>query len=65
MDALFVPFAEACRLLDVPLSTGYELNARGDFPVKVEKIGGRLKVSRYLLEQFARGGQSEPRELAS
>lgn len=48
-------FADAFRVLGIPASTAYHLNARGEFPVRVIKIGQRLRVTRHELEAFLRG----------
>lgn len=53
---LFLSVPEAARLLGVAQRTAYDLIARGEFPVRVQQVGGRKKVSRVLIERLAESG---------
>jgi excisionase family DNA binding protein len=52
--------AEAAAVLGIAESTAYALNLRGEFPVRVVKIGNRYRVPRIAVDQFL-----NPQEVAS
>lgn len=52
--------ADAARHLGVGQTTAYELVKRGEFPVPVKRIGGRLKVLRHDLDRYLRGEEVRP-----
>ena len=54
-DPLFVSVPEAARLLGIAERTAYDLIDRDEFPVRVEQVGGRKKVSRILIQRLAEG----------
>ena len=43
---------EAVRLLGISRNSGYEAVRRGDFPVKVIRVGSRILVPRAALEEL-------------
>lgn len=52
---LFVSVPVAASLLGIAERTAYSLIERSEFPVPVETVGTRLKVSRILIERLAAG----------
>lgn len=50
---------EAARVLGIGRSTAYELVQRGEFPVRVLKVGKRRVVPKVLLERFLLGEGDE------
>jgi predicted DNA-binding transcriptional regulator AlpA len=50
--------AEAARVLGISQAAAYRQLAAGTFPVPVLRIGGRIKVSRYVLESYLTGEAS-------
>lgn len=47
----------ACRALGVSPSHGYELIKTGEFPVRVLKVGGRLRVVTASIVALLRGAE--------
>lgn len=47
--------AETALVLDMGVTTAYDLIRRGEFPIPVMHIGGRIKVSRVILERYLAG----------
>jgi excisionase family DNA binding protein len=47
--------AEAARRLGIGGTTAYQLIARGEFPIPVQRIGRQMKVLRYDLEVYLGG----------
>jgi len=43
---------DAARRLGIGVATIYELNRRGELPVPVLKIGGRLRIRKADLEAY-------------
>ena len=58
VQPLFLSVSEAAHVLGIAERTAYDLIRRGEFPVRVEQVGGRKKVSRVLIERLAEGVQS-------
>ena len=54
-----VSVATAAAILGIGTRTAYDLIERGEFPVKVQTVGRRMKVSRLLLDRFV-AGDAEP-----
>lgn len=52
MAPQMLSIAEAAVELGIGESTAYDLIARGEFPLPVQQVGGRMKVSRVRLDQF-------------
>lgn len=50
-----VTVTEAARQLGISRSFAYQAIARGDFPVPVIRIGGRVVVSRTALDRYLDG----------
>lgn len=46
---------EAAQRLGIGEATAYDLKDRGEFPVRILKIGGRFKVLVAELERFLAG----------
>lgn len=46
---------EACKVIGLPRSTGYELAASGRFPCRVLRIGGRWYVPTDAVEELLSG----------
>ena len=53
-----VSLAEASKLLGIHRSTAWELYKRGEFPVRVLKIGSRLRVTKHHLCQYLCGSRA-------
>jgi predicted DNA-binding transcriptional regulator AlpA len=51
-DRPLIDLLEAAAPLEIGRSTAYTLAQRGDFPVEVLKIGGRLKVRTADLRRY-------------
>lgn len=51
-----VPFSEACQTLGISKASAYNLRWRGDFPVPIVRVAGRLKVRLRDLEKFIETG---------
>jgi excisionase family DNA binding protein len=47
--------AEVAQILGIGRRTAYEIIQRGEFPMPVQKIGGRFKVSRRILDRYLNG----------
>lgn len=56
-----VTVSEAARQLGISRSFAYQSIARGDFPVPVLRIGGRVVVSRAALDRYLDGGDDQKR----
>ena len=52
-----VSLPTAAQILGIHRSTAWDLHKRGDFPVKVLRIGNRLRVPKAGLEAFLNSGQ--------
>lgn len=63
-DRLTMTVEEACRLLGVGRTVGYELAPRGELP-GVIRLGRRLVVSRPALEQALGIRQPAPSDAAT
>lgn len=51
LESPFVDLRTANRIVGVGDTTGYDLAARGEYPVPVIRVGGQLRVaSSHLLE---------------
>ena len=46
---------EAARLLGIGKSLAYDLARRGEFPVRVLRLGQRMRVSRVELDRYLAG----------
>lgn len=53
MQAAFVSVDEAAQYLNLPRSTVYDLIAKGQFPVPVQKFGRRILVNKAALEALS------------
>lgn len=53
-----VSLTRAGSALGIPVTSAYRLYARGEFPVPVVKVGGRLRVRTADLLPFLDGGES-------
>lgn len=56
-----VTVTEAARQLGISRSFAYQAIARGDFPVPVLRIGGRVVVSRTALDRYLDGEDGQKR----
>ena len=56
-----VTVPEAARQLGISRSFAYQAIARGDFPVPVLRIGGRVVVSRAALDRYLDGADDQKR----
>lgn len=52
MTARFLSIAEAAEVLGIHERTAYRLIDKGEFPVRVQRVGSKLKVSSLLLDQL-------------
>lgn len=52
MNARFLSIAEAAEILGIHERTAYRLIDSGEFPVRVQRIGSKLKVSSVLLDRL-------------
>lgn len=52
MTPHFVSLEEAAKVLGIGRSTAYAMAKRGEFPVAVVRVGSKLKVSSYRLDQL-------------
>lgn len=45
----------ACKVLGISATTGYALAARGEFPVRVLRLGRKMLISRAELDSYLAG----------
>jgi excisionase family DNA binding protein len=50
--------AEACALLGIPLSTGHQLAARGEFPCRVIRAGRRYYIPVEAINRLLTEGEA-------
>ncbi len=54
---LLVGIGEAAAALGIGRTTTYQMVREDRFPIRVLRIGGRLRVSREELQKFIEGGE--------
>lgn len=52
MTPHFISLEEAAKVLGIGRSTAYAMAKRGEFPVKVQKVGSKWRVSSFRLDQL-------------
>jgi excisionase family DNA binding protein len=57
--------AEAAVMLDIDRSTAYRAIQRGELPLSVHRIGGRLRIPRLAVERLLEFEGADPDDIAS